>query len=165
MGHLADRMFRAFQASDFARPQGTIIAIEEELRGDLVPGLPELLARVDLIVDTGEELVVTDFKTSRSQWSAEHVDDAADQLLLYHELVRNLADDRTVRLVFAVLTKTKMPELLLHPLPIDPKQIERTKRVVERIWLAMQAGHYYPNPSPLKCPSCPYRKPCRAWTG
>lgn len=165
IGHLADRMFRAFQSSDFAHPEGTIIAVEEELRGQLVPGLPDLLARVDLIVDTGQELIVTDFKTSRSQWSAEQVDEAADQLLLYHELVRTLADDRALRLAFAVLTKTKTPELVVHPVPVDSQQIVRTKQVMERIWLAMQGGHYYPNPNPLKCPRCPYRKPCRAWTG
>ena len=55
---LAERMLRAFQASECARAGGTIIGIEEEFRGELVPGLPDLLARVDLLVDTGTKLVI-----------------------------------------------------------------------------------------------------------
>jgi hypothetical protein len=52
IGHLAERLIRTFRESAFARPDGTIIAVEEELRGELIPGLPDLLARVDLIVET-----------------------------------------------------------------------------------------------------------------
>jgi len=37
IGRLADRMFRAFQASSFARPRGTIVGVEEELRGQIIP--------------------------------------------------------------------------------------------------------------------------------
>jgi hypothetical protein len=64
---LAERMLRAFQNSEAAQPGGTIIGIEEEFRGELVPGLPDLLARVDLLVDAGDALVITDFKTSKSR--------------------------------------------------------------------------------------------------
>lgn len=165
LGQLADRLLRVFQESDFASPSGTIIGVEEELRGELIPGLPDLLARVDLIVDAGDFLEVSDFKTARSQWSQDHVADAASQLLLYHELVKELADGRPVRLSFAVLTKTKAPELAMHPVPSDPKQIERTKRVVENVWRAIEAGLFYPSPSPLNCSSCPYRQPCQEWQG
>lgn len=165
MGRLADRMCKAFQTSSFASPGGTIIGVEEELRGELVPGLPDLLGRVDLLLDTDADLLVTDFKTSRSEWGIDHVDDSADQLLLYHELVKPLADGRPVRLAFAVLTKTKFPELTLYPVPVDQRQITRTKRIVERVYRSIQSGNFYPSPSPLKCPSCPYRVQCRAWTG
>src|SRR5271170_6969492 len=88
IGRLAERMFRAFQANSFAKPRGTIVGVEEELRGQVIPGLPDLLARVDLMVDEPEAFVVTDFKSARSSWNDEHVSDAASQLLLYHELVK-----------------------------------------------------------------------------
>jgi putative RecB family exonuclease len=165
IGRLADRMLRAFQASALSRPQGTIIGVEEELRGPLLPGLPDLLARIDLIVDQGDALLVTDFKTSRSAWSMEHVEAAAAQLLLYHELARNLADGRPVRLAFAVLTKTKFPDCVRYPVAVSPQRLERTKRVVERIWRAIEAENFFPRPSPLHCPTCPFRAPCGAWTG
>lgn len=165
VGHLADRMFRAFQSSDFARPQGTIIGVEEEVRAELLPDVPELLARIDLLVETDEELMVVDFKTSRSAWGQEQVKTGAGQLLLYHEAVQPIADGRPVRLQFAVLTKTKVPCLVLHEVPVDPRKIERTKEVVNRVWRAVQSGHFYPNPSILNCSTCPYRRPCEAWSG
>lgn len=161
---LADRMFRSFMASDFARPQGTIIGVEEEVRAEVIPGIPEVLARIDLLIQTDEELIVTDFKTSRSSWSQDQVQSSAGQLLLYHEAVQPLADGRPVGLQFAVLTKTKVPSLVLHEVPADAQKIDRAKGVVQRVWNAIQAGHFYPNPSILNCSTCPYRKPCEQWS-
>jgi CRISPR/Cas system-associated exonuclease Cas4 (RecB family) len=165
IGRLADRMLRAFQASALSRPQGTVIGVEEELRGALLPGLPDLVARMDLIVDQGDALLVTDFKTTRSAWSLDHVETAATQLLLYHELAKDLADGRPVRLAFAILTKTRIADVVRYPVAVSPERLERTKTVVERIWRAIEAGSFYPSPSPLHCPTCPFREPCRAWTG
>ena len=164
-GRLADRMLRAFRDSDFAHPDGVILGIEEELRGEFVSGCPELLARVDLLVDMGDELRLLDFKTSRSAWSTGKVEEAAPQLLLYSELAKTLADGKPLRLCFAVLTKAQLPVLTMHDVSLNAQQLERTKRTVERVWHAIQSGHFYPAPSPLQCPSCPYREPCRAWTG
>lgn len=165
IGRLADRMLRAFQQSAIAHPDGKILGIEEELRGELLPGVPDLLARVDLIVETDDALAVTDFKTARSTWSADHVSDLSSQLLLYHELVRPLADGKPIRLAFTVLTKASCPEVTLHPVVADHASLERTKQIAERIWRAIEASHFYPSPSPLNCSSCPYRQPCRQWTG
>jgi hypothetical protein len=55
----------AFQRSDWAIPSGTIIGVEEELRGRLAPDAPEILARIDLIVETGQHIIITDFKSAR----------------------------------------------------------------------------------------------------
>lgn len=162
---LAERMLRSFQASEAAQPGGTIIGIEEEFRGELVPGVPDLLARVDLLVDTGAELEITDFKTSRSRWNQEHVEDAAEQLILYAGLVQELAPGKDVGLRFVVVTKTKEPVVEQHTLRFDPLRAERTKRVVERVWSAIETGSYYPAPSPMTCGSCPFREPCRGWCG
>jgi CRISPR/Cas system-associated exonuclease Cas4 (RecB family) len=165
VGRLADRMLSAFQASSFARPEGTILGVEEELRGQVIPDCPPLVARVDLIVETADALVVTDFKTSRRGWGPAHVSDASPQLLLYSELANSLADGKALRLEFAVMTKAESPSLTLHPVEPDPQQIERTKRIVERVWKSIRAGHLYPSPSPIQCPTCPFREACRAWVG
>lgn len=165
LGRLADRLLRAFVHSNFSRPKGVILGVEEELRGEIVPGCPEFLARVDLIVDAGDELIVSDFKTARSFWSDAKVDDVAPQLILYSELVKSIADGRPIKVSFAVLTKTKVPVLTVHDVPLDDLQVDRTKRTVERIWRAIEGGHFYPNPSPINCSSCPFRGPCRDWTG
>ncbi|HEX3658044.1 MAG TPA: PD-(D/E)XK nuclease family protein [Pirellulales bacterium] len=165
LGRLADRILRAFQNSSLAKPGGKIIGIEEELRGQLVPGCPDLLARIDLLVDTGDALVITDFKTARSRWSAGHADEAGEQLLLYSELVRRLAPEKSIRLEFAVITKTNEPVVDRLAVTVDPHRVARTKRVMQNVWRAIEGRHFFPSPSPMNCPTCPYRAPCRAWTG
>jgi putative RecB family exonuclease len=162
---LAQRMLAAFQASSLARPEGMILGIEEELRGPIVPGCPDILGRLDLVVETIDELIVTDLKTARSRWSQAQFDESARQLLLYHDLARSLSPRKRLRLQFAVLTKAKQPAIGLHEVPANRQQIDRTKRIVERVWRAIEAESYFPTPSPMNCPSCPFRKPCRAWKG
>lgn len=163
LGRLATRMFGAFQTSLLATPTGRIIGVEEELRGNIVAGCPDLLGRIDLIVETADELLVTDLKTSRSRWSREQADDSAGQLLLYHELVRSFAPRKRVRLQFAVLTKTKEPAVDLHEVPADRRAIDRTKRIVETVWRAIDAQVFYPAPSPMQCSGCSFREQCRRW--
>lgn len=159
---LATRVLGAFQLSSAAIPEGRIVGIEEELRGPVVAGCPDLLGRIDLLIETAEELVVTDFKTSRSRWSREQANDAAGQLLLYHELVRDFVRKR-VRLRFAVVTKAKEPAVDLLEVPVDNARIDRTKRIVERVWRAIQSGVFYPAPSAQQCATCSFREPCRRW--
>jgi len=162
---LARRMLTAFQASELATPPGTIIGIEEELTGELVPSVPDLLARVDLLVDDGDALILTDLKTARSRWSDNQVQDSAGQLLLYHELAKPIADGRPIRLEFAVVTKTKAPEVIRHEVRANPQQIDRVKKIVEQVWAAIKASIFYPSPSPMQCPTCAYRQACRNWSG
>jgi len=55
---LADRILNEFRQSDLAQPQGWILGVEEQLRGELIPGVPELLARIDLIVETADAVTI-----------------------------------------------------------------------------------------------------------
>lgn len=164
LGRLATKMLGAFRTSSLATPAGHILGIEEELRGPIVPGCPDVLGRIDLLVETTDELIVTDLKTSRSKWSNNQADDSAGQLLLYHELVRDFAPRKRLRLQFAVLTKAKEPTIDVHEVAVSQKRIDRTKRIVERVWRAIESRIFYPAPSPLQCPTCAYRTACRAWT-
>lgn len=162
---LAARMISAFSQSDLAQPNGKILGIEETLRGEVIPGLPDVLGRVDLIWETKDELVVTDWKTSRAKYSQDQVDESASQLLLYGELAQDFAPNKRVRLQFGVLTKTKDVSVDVHSFAFDPLQLDRTKRVIERIWHAIESEHFYPAPSMMNCPGCPYRDACRKWPG
>lgn len=164
LGALAKRMLQAFIDSDLAHPAGAIIGIEEELRSPLIADCPDLLARLDLLVETDEELVVTDFKTARSRWSAGDVDAAEGQLIVYHELVRQFAD-KLIRLQFAVITKTKQPEVEIHTVTPDPLRIERIRQLIQRVWAGIQTGNFYPVPSTTNCPTCGCRDRCASWTG
>jgi putative RecB family exonuclease len=161
--NLAVRMLKAFSDSDLSRPTGKIIAIEETLRGDLIPGLPNVLGRVDLILETRQELIVADWKTSRAKYSQDQVDESAAQLLLYGELAKDFAPGKRIKLQFGVLTKTKDVSVDMHSFPFDQAQVDRTKRIIERIWHAIETEHFYPAPSMMNCPGCPYRDVCKAW--
>lgn len=165
LGILAQRMLIAFQKSPLAKTNGHIIGVEEQLRGPVIADCPDLLGRLDLLVETHDELIVTDLKTARTPWSQEQVANSAGQLLLYSELVRPLAPRKKLRLQFAVITKATEPSVALHAVAADPQQLDRTKRIVERVWKAIESGTFYPAPSPMQCPTCPFREPCRAWCG
>ena len=162
---LADSMLKAFLASDLTKQNGMIIGVEEELRGELSGELPDLLGRVDLLLETDDAVVVQDFKTSRSAWNEYQAEDQSDQLLLYGDLVRRLVPGKKVRLQFAVITKAKTPKVQLFEASFDESKLDRTKRVFESVWSAIQSGHFYPAPSPMQCSGCGYRSQCDAWRG
>ena len=63
---------------------------------------------------TGDAVVISDMKTSRSRWSRDQARDSSEQLLLYSELVKHLVPGKQLRLQFVVLTKSK--QLLLRRL-------------------------------------------------
>ena len=162
---LADRMLAAFLASDLTNQAGRILGVEEELRGELSPELPDLLGRVDLLLETDDAVVVQDFKTSRSAWNEYQAEDQSEQLLLYGDLVRRLVPGKRLRLQFAVITKAKSPKVQLLEANFDESKLDRTKRVFENVWSAIESGNFYPSPSPMQCPGCGYRSQCAAWRG
>lgn len=73
-----------------------------------------------------------------------------------------IAEGRPIRLEFAVVTKGKTPEVAHYRVPADLQQIERTQRIVERVWGAIEAGIFFPSPSAMQCPTCPFREACRS---
>jgi putative RecB family exonuclease len=163
---LASKMLAAFLESDASEPRGTVLGIEEEIRSLYIPEVPDLLARIDLITLTGEALVIRDFKTARNRWTADKAAESAAQLVLYGDLAAPIAEaygDRPVRMEFVVLTKTQSPRVEVFPVKGDAGQLARSRRVIARVWQAMQAGHIYPNPTPLNCSYCPFQRACRNW--
>jgi CRISPR/Cas system-associated exonuclease Cas4 (RecB family) len=109
--------------------------------------------------------VISDGKSSRGRWPSQQVADTAEQLLLYAELARDLATGKPLRIELTVLTKSKEVNIETNRLPMTADHLSRTKRVVERVWQAIEGEHFYPSPSPLHCAGCPFRAPCRQWTG
>jgi len=159
----ADRILQAFAVSEVAFPKGQILGVEEQLRGVLLPGVPDLLARIDLIVESKDSLTITDLKTSRSRWNTGQAADSGEQLLLYSELARHLAPGKTLKLEFAVITKTAKPTVERWTVAYDTSRVARTKETVRRVWASIQARNFYPAPSPTSCGGCPFRDPCRKW--
>jgi putative RecB family exonuclease len=162
---LAGKMLTAFLNSPAASVQGRVLGVEEEIRGMLVEGVPDLYGRVDLLTEDSDSLVITDIKTSRSRWSAEQVEDSSEQLLMYSHLASEISPGKKIATRFLVLTKTREPAIEEHVREVEPAAVKRTLAGVERVWRAISAGNFYPAPSTMSCASCGYRAACRAWAG
>jgi putative RecB family exonuclease len=162
---LASKMLTAFLNSPTASVQGRVLGVEEEIRGMLVEGVPDLYGRVDLLTEDTDTLVVTDIKTSRGKWSQEQVEDSGEQLLLYSHLASEISPGKRIATRFLVLTKTKEPQIEEHTREVEPAAVKRTLASVERVWRAIESGVFYPAPSTMNCASCGYRSACRAWAG
>ena len=160
---LAARMLAAFLSSPAASVQGRVLGVEEEIRGMLVEGVPDLYGRVDLLTEDDDSLVVTDIKTSRGKWSQEQVEDSGEQLLLYSHLASEIAPGKRIATRFLVLTKTKEPVIEEHVREVEPAAMKRTLAGVERVWRAVESAVFYPAPSTVACAGCGYRSACRAW--
>jgi putative RecB family exonuclease len=162
---LASKMLTAFLNSPAASVQGRVLGVEEEIRGMLVEGVPDLYGRVDLLTEDSDSLVVTDIKTSRGKWSPEQVEDSGEQLLLYSHLASEISPGKKITTRFLVLTKTKEPVIEEHVREVEPTAVKRTLAGVERVWRAIESGVFYPAPSPLNCATCGFRKVCATWCG
>ena len=136
---LASKMLTAFINSPAASVQGRVLGVEEEIRGMLVEGVPDLYGRVDLLTEDSDSLVVTDIKTSRGKWSAEQVEDSGEQLLLYSHLASEISPGKRITTRFLVLTKTKEPVVEEHVREVSPVAVKRTLAGVERVWRAIEA--------------------------
>jgi putative RecB family exonuclease len=162
---LAARMLTAFLNSPAASVHGRVLGVEEEVRGELIRGVPDLYGRVDLLTEDSDSLVITDIKTSRGKWSAEQVEDSGEQLLLYAHLASEISPGKKIATRFLVLTKAKEPVVEEHVREVNPAAVKRTLAGVERVWRAIESGVFYPAPSMMSCSSCGYRAACRAWVG
>lgn len=163
---LAGRMLTAFQGHDVATMDSScrLIGVEEELRGTIVDGVPDVLGRVDLMVLTEKSLRIIDFKTSRSAWSASKITEAAPQQLLYSQLAKPIADafDVPIEIEWIVLTKAKHPKVERHSLTPDPAAIRRTNTMVRNVWRAICGEYFHINPSVMNCSTCPHQTICTA---
>jgi len=162
---LASKMLTVFLASPAASVKGRVLGVEEEIRGMLVEGVPDLFGRIDLLTEDSDSLIITDIKTSRGKWSPEQVEDSSEQLLLYSRLASEISPGKKIVTRFLVLTKTKEPVLEEHVAEVKPEKFARTLAGAQRVWQAMQMGIFYPAPSVVGCAGCGYRSACRGWAG
>ena len=63
------------------------------------------------------------------------------------------------------IIKTKEAAIDRHTMPVETVRLDRTKRLVARVWRAIEAEHFYPAPSPMACGGCPFRELCRKGPG
>ena len=163
---LAVRMISALRshvAAETENSTSTLIGIEHAIRFRLLAYAPPVEMRLDLVEIDGLDLVVTDWKSSRSSWNEAKVAESLPQLVVYAAgLVPLLKATGTKRIVtkFLVVTKGKTPKLqVFQPQPTQA-DVEKIKQRISDTWIAIQSGHFLPRES-WQCAQCQFQKRCR----
>jgi hypothetical protein len=162
---LASRMLAGFLKHPVTQKPGRILAVSHEVRGTLPPGLLPWVGQVDVIAESGEEIILREWRVSRTSLTQEQITDAWHPLALAADSLPQFTSGREVRLELIVLTKTKDLAIERHSQLLSQGLVERGRRIVERVGQAVKAGLFYPAPSPINCSTCPFRDACRAWPG
>lgn len=161
----AHRMLEAFSNSEFAQGDADVIGLEESFETMIDHDLPNLKGVVDLLTFADGVLTVTDFKTARSMWTTDTLNEKSDQLTLYGKGCQSIADelDAELKLRFVVITKHKSPQINAIEVSIDNDRVNRTRTVIRQVYRLMRAGVVVPSPSAMNCSSCPYQSRCQSW--
>lgn len=155
----ASRMLKAYW--EFSQSEHSeIIAIEHEARFDIA-GVP-IVARLDSVERRGEDLLVTDVKTSKSRYGETKVLESVGQTVLYShaavELLRALGARRIVPR-FVVVTKAKSPVVQVIEPPVGRENAQRVRELVADAHQAISAGAF-PRNEGWRCARCPFADKC-----
>ena len=153
----AEKLVRAFLAG-VERPD-EVLAVEVPFFMDVIEpnsGVileEQLTGYLDAVVRFGDDIVVLEHKTAARAWSADQL-----EYDLQVSLYQAVTDAARVRL--QVLTKTRVPKLLLHDLVRSEREQREAVVIVCRVLDAIRAGAFWPAPG-WACKTCEYRKQCR----
>lgn len=149
-------------------PPQNILAVEQELavplhnsRGEFLE--KPLVAVLDLLCQENLGLTVTEFKTSGRRYSEADAATALQPVAYAHAVREKYGEPAKVR--YAILLKTKTAGVQYLETRQDDENFGRLGDVVQSVELAINAGAFYPVENPLNCSGCPFRKPCREWSG
>ena len=152
----AEALVRTFLAG-VERPT-QVLAVEAPFYCDIVdPDTGEVLEEqltgyLDAVVRFGDDFVVLEHKTAARAWSQDQLD-----FDLQVSLYQAVTDAARVRL--QVLTKTRVPKLLLHDLVRSEREQREAVVIVCRVLQAIRAGAFWPAPG-WGCKTCEYRQRC-----
>ena len=153
----AEKLVRAFLAG-VERPD-EVLAVEAPFYCDVVdPETGEVLEEqltgyLDAVVRFGDAVVVLEHKTAARAWSQDQLDFDL-QVGLY------LAATGAARVRLQVMTKTRVPKLLVHDLVRCEREQREAVVIVCRVLQAIRAGAFWPAPG-WACKTCEYRQRCR----
>ena len=167
-------LFRHWRAN--LKIEGTVAAVEEEIRVRL-PGIPlDLYGFADLIVDTGKGFEVIDHKISASKRAWDDLLDPFDLQKLAMTRGYEAATGQTVTSwAWSTLTKTKAPAVHRDTLEVRAEdrgqELSRLAAIVNpsiALMAAVEQGTLPPVPTVAYaryCQGCQWRMACAQWSG
>jgi putative RecB family exonuclease len=162
---LARRMVDAFLASPESAPLGTAVCIEDRIAGNIDPQIPPIEGKVDYVRKIGESLILRDYKTSKTKWSPDKVEEHAPQLRLYASLLdKELTGWRVREMEFVTVTKAVKPVVQVHQVRIKPESVQACTDQIGEVWHGIREGVFPTRPG-WPCKSCPYASKCPAAIG
>jgi CRISPR/Cas system-associated exonuclease Cas4 (RecB family) len=165
LNDLAERMLKAFVTHQTTLDsKNKVVAVEHEASFALIPDAPPFVARLDLVeLSSDGDLVITDYKTSRSLYNEQKIRDAWPQVIAYSAaampLLRELGAKRVVPQLI-VVTKAKAPKVQIIRPQATQDDVERLKKLAQEVWKAIQDENFMPREG-WQCNSCPFRDACR----
>lgn len=155
MGALSRRTVDAFLASPDSKPKGVPICIEDRTAGVIDPQVPPIEGKVDFVRRIGDSLVLRDYKTSKSRWNPDKVEEHAPQLRLYASLLdKELMGWRVTELEFVTVTKAAKPVVQLHQVRIRPESVQACTDQIGEVWHGIKEGVFPTRPGwPCRCPA------------
>jgi putative RecB family exonuclease len=147
-------------------PQDSFKVLETEAPFSFtIEGVPlPIIGVIDLIEeDEGDNIIITDFKTTSRAYSAEEIDKSF-QLTVYHMAAkRNGFANREILLRFDCLIKTRSPKFLQYYTVRTEEDERRAIKKIHSVWEGIQKGIFTPNDTSWKCGYCAFQKHCNAW--
>lgn len=157
---LAKRMLAAFL--DYTADRVfNVLAVEQRFSVALTPGMPPLVAFVDLIegLPNGGEICITDIKTAAKRYSETSAFDSL-QLAAYAAIAKALGHEGVVQVKYLVITKAKVPAIQTLAAVLDDPDIHRFVKIAQAVHDAAEKEAFVPNPG-WQCGSCQWQGACR----
>lgn len=160
---LGQRMVDAFLASRESKPDGQPVCIEDRVSGVIDSQIPPIEGKVDFVRLTKDGLVLRDYKTSRTRWNADKVEEAAPQLRLYATIMnQQLHGWRTIdALEFVTVTKAAKPIVTLHSVELRRESLQACIDQIGAVWEGIRKSVFPTRPG-WPCKSCPFTSRCSA---
>ena len=160
---LSQRMVTAFLAAPAASSPGVPVCIEDRTTGIIDAQIPPIEGKVDYVRLTNDGLVLRDYKTAKSRWNPDKVEEAAPQLRLYATLLdRELEVYGPVQqLEFVVVTKAVKPTVTLHQVARKQESVQACIDQIGAVWDGIRKSVFPTRPG-WPCKSCPFASKCPA---
>lgn len=151
-----------------APPPSEILAVEQRFTVPLSDRSNRYLDRPlvtvpDLLCRNDNQLTVVELKTSSRRYNQAEIDTSL-QASCYAGAVATYFG-QAVKVRYRVLVKNKTPLLQELTTTRDQEDFQRVGEITSQVQHAVQSNIFYPNESPMNCSTCPYRGPCRDWSG
>ena len=151
-----------------ASPPTEILAVEHRFTVPLSHRSNHYLDRPlvtipDLLCQEDNQLTVVELKTSSRRYNQADIDTSL-QASCYAGAVATYFG-QAVKVRYRVLVKNKAPLLQELTTTRDQEDFQRVGEITHQVQHAVQNNIFYPNESPMNCSTCPYRGPCRDWSG